>query len=203
LYPETVDVLAVQLSATECVVGCTPAPDNVTLAGEPLALLTMETLPLTLPGADGLNCTVIVMPCEGERVTGVPAPLKLKPEPLMLICEMVTLALPVSVMVTVCEAELPVFTLPKLRLDELSESVRVEATPVPFKTTAAGEFGALLTIERVPATVPPDCGKNCTLNVVDVPAFRESGSFTVPLLNPLPVTLNCVTVSTAVPVLLN
>jgi hypothetical protein len=121
----------------------------------------------------------------------------------MVICEMVTLALPVSVIVKLCEAELPVFTLPKLRPDGLSESVSVEATPVPLKTTAVGEFGALLTRERLPATVPADCGKNCTLNVVDVPGFRESGRFTVPLLNPLPVTLNCVTVSTAVPVLLN
>jgi hypothetical protein len=58
LYPETVDVLAVQLSATECVVGCRAVPERVTLAGEPLALLTMETLPVTLPAADGLNCTV-------------------------------------------------------------------------------------------------------------------------------------------------
>jgi hypothetical protein len=95
------------------------------------------------------------------------------------------------------------FMLPKLRLDGLSESVRVEATPVPLKAKAVGEFGALLTKERVPATVPADRGKNCTLNVVDVPGFRESGRFTVPLLNPLPVALNCVTVSTAVPMLLN
>jgi hypothetical protein len=203
LYPETVEVLAVQLSATECAAGCTPVPDSVTLAGEPLALLTIETLPVTLPAADGLNCTVIVVRCEGERVTGVLAPLKVNPEPLMLICEMVTFELPVSVMVTVCEAELPLFTLPKLKLDELSESVRAEATPVPLKTTAVGEFGALLTRERVPATVPADCGENCTLNVVDVPGLMERGKVTVPVLNPLPITLNCVTVNTAVPVLLN
>ena len=33
-------------------------------------------VPLTLPAADGLKCTVTVMPCVGDSVTGVPAPLK-------------------------------------------------------------------------------------------------------------------------------
>lgn len=39
--------------------------------------------------------------------------------------------------------------------------------------------------------------------VVELPGFREMGKDTAPVLNPLPVTLNCVMVSTAVPVLLN
>ena len=45
LYPETVEVLAVQVSVTECDTGWTPVPDSVTVAGELAALLVTVTLP--------------------------------------------------------------------------------------------------------------------------------------------------------------
>ena len=61
LYPETVEVLAVQFSATECVTGAVAVPERVIVAGEPVALLTIVTLPLSVPAAVGLNCTVIVI----------------------------------------------------------------------------------------------------------------------------------------------
>src|SRR5208283_2428619 len=201
LYPETVDVLAFQLSATECDCGATPVPDSAMLAGEPAALLTTETLPLAVPAAEGLNCTANVSVCVGDNFTGVPAPLKVYPEPLILICEIVTLAFPVLVMVTLCWAELPVFTLPKLKLLELRETAAVAATPVPVKGTVAGELGALLTSETPPETLPADCGTNCTLNVLEDPGLRESGSPTELVEKPLPVTLNCEIVSSAVPLL--
>ena len=60
LYPETVDVVAVQLSAAECCTGTSPVPDRVTVTGEPVALLTMDTLPLLVPAVLGLYCTVTV-----------------------------------------------------------------------------------------------------------------------------------------------
>ncbi|HEY4978236.1 MAG TPA: hypothetical protein VII25_03640, partial [Candidatus Acidoferrum sp.] len=162
-------------------------------------MLTIETFPLSDPADGGLNCTVMVNACEADNVTGVPAPLKLYPVPLMLICEIVTLAFPVLVIVTFCCAELPVFTLPKLRLVELSEIVAVAAIPVPLKATVLGEVGALLTSETLPVTAPADCGANCTLKLLDAPGLIDSGRLNELVENPLPVALTCVIVSTPVP----
>ena len=104
-------------------------------------------------------------------------------------------------MVTICCAELPVFTLPKFKLVELSEIVAIDATPVPFKAKVLGELGALLTSETPPVTVPADCGPNCTLKVLVAPGLSDSGKPTEPVENPLPLTVNCEIVRTAVPVL--
>jgi hypothetical protein len=139
--------------------GATPVPDSVIVAGDPLALLTIEIGPFPLPADVGLNCTERTRFCEGERVTGALPPVIAKPDPLKVICEIVTLALPVFVMVTVCEAEeVPVVTLPKLRLVGLMPRVRVAAIPVPLRPTEVGELGALLTIEMFPDAAPTVVG---------------------------------------------
>ena len=75
LYPDTVEVLAFQVSATECCTNTTPVPDKETDAGEPFALLTIEMLLFTLPAAAGLNCTVRTRLCVGVSVTGVLPPV--------------------------------------------------------------------------------------------------------------------------------
>jgi hypothetical protein len=107
----------------------------------------------------------------------------------MLICDIVTFEFPVSVSVTLCCAELPVFTLPKLRLVELNESVDTAATPVPLKAIVLGEVGALLISDTLPVTLPAACGPNCTLNVLAAPGLIESGKLNAPVVNPLPDTL--------------
>lgn len=112
-----------------------------------------------------------------------------------------TLAFPVLVSVTLCCAELPVVTLPKLRLLVLCEIVEVAATPVPDKDNAVGDVGALLTSETLPVALPADCGANCTLNTLLAPGLIESGNATELVVNPLPVTLNCEIVKTALPLL--
>jgi hypothetical protein len=75
LYPETVEVLAFQVNATECCTRETPIPDKDTDAGDPPALLTMEMLPFTLPAVVGLNCTASTTFCDGESVTGALPPV--------------------------------------------------------------------------------------------------------------------------------
>ena len=55
----------------------------------------------------------------------------LKPVPLTLACEIVTLALPLLVSVIVCELFVPTTTLPKATLLGLAPNVEVVATPVP------------------------------------------------------------------------
>jgi hypothetical protein len=70
---------------------------------------------------------------------------------------------------------------------------------VPVIAITAGEFGALLTMVRLPLSVPTDVGPNCTLKLVDWPALSVIGNESVPALNPLPATLTCVTVRVPVP----
>ena len=88
-----------------------------------------------------------------------------------------TFEFPVFVMVTFCEAEdVPVVTLPKLRLVGLMSRVRVAAIPVPLRPTEVGEVGALLTIEMLPDVAPTEVGRKDTVIVVCCPAFTLKGS---------------------------
>lgn len=192
-------MLAFQVSETLCAVVATPVPESAIVIGEPLALLVTITLPVTLPAEMGLNDTPNVKVCVADNVTGVPAPVNAKPVPLLETCEMVTFELPTLVTVTLCEAELPSFTLPKLMLLVLNERVCDGAVPVPLSEITAGEPGALLTREALPLAAPADAGANCRLKLLDCPAFNEMGSVTPLLLKPLPATLICEMVSTPVP----
>jgi hypothetical protein len=68
LYPDTVDVLAVHVSVTECDTGWTPVPDNVTDAGELVALLVTVTLPGMGPVPAGVNVTLSVAVFPGVTI---------------------------------------------------------------------------------------------------------------------------------------
>jgi len=137
------------------------------VAGEPAALLATVTVPLSEPAAVGENTTLKVRFCPAVSVTGVPAPLRMKPDPVSVMLEMVTLEFPVLVTVTVRVKDEPAFTLPNARLVVLNESVWVAATPVPLRAMAAGELGALLTTDTEPLTVPAEAGEKTILKLVD------------------------------------
>ncbi len=62
----------------------TPFPVSDTVAGELLASLTTETLPLALPELAGLNTTPKDAVCPAVRVSGRERPLILKPVPVAL-----------------------------------------------------------------------------------------------------------------------
>jgi hypothetical protein len=197
-----VDVPAFQVNNTLCGVLATPEPESEIVTGDPAALLTTVTAPFKLPAVVGENSTPKVRLCEGVRVTGVPAPLRAKLEPVNDICEIVTLALPMFDMETLWVEDPPSLTLPKLKLFVLKESVCVDARPVPLSAIAVGELGALLTIDALPETEPAEAGENCRLNVLDCPGPNTMGKFSEPVLNPLPATLTCEIVSVPVPLLL-
>jgi len=113
---------------------------------------------------------------------------------------MITLELPVLVMVTACVADdVPVVTLPKLRLVGLMLNVWVAATAEPLRLTELGDVGALLTIERLPDTVPADVGLNVTVTVVFCPAFTFNGNKNPLTLNGAPVALIWLMLNVAVP----
>ena len=113
-----------------------------------------------------------------------------------------TFALPVLVMVTLwIGEEVPVVTFPKLKLTGLMSRVRVGAIPEPLRATEVGEVAALLTIETFPDTDTTLVGRKATVIVLFCPAFTFRGREKPLALNAAPVTVTCVRVSVAVPVL--
>ena len=83
--------------------GVTPVPDTpiVSVGFEPFEV--MVTVPLAAPVACGAKVTVKLVLCEGFNVSGAVMPLRVKPVPLMLACETLTLVPPVFVSVTVAD----------------------------------------------------------------------------------------------------
>ncbi len=148
---------------------CAPVPESEIVAGEPVALLVTVTLPFALPAVVGLNTTPNVNVCDGVSVAGTLTPLRVYPVPLTVIDETRTFVLPVFVIVTFLVDDVPVFTFPNARLDELNESVCVAATPVPLSATVAGEFDALLAMLTVPTRFPAVVGAKTALNVAVAP----------------------------------
>ena len=79
--------------------GWTPVPLRAIVVGEFRALLTSETLPVTLRVLTGAKTTLKVVFCPGPSFNGKRSPVMLKPLPETLAWETVTLALPELVMV--------------------------------------------------------------------------------------------------------
>jgi hypothetical protein len=182
-------VLAVQASATVCGVVDTPVPEVLIVAGEFVASLVMDTLPVTAPAVVGANCTLTVADWFGVSISPAVTPVALNPAPITFTFEMVTLALPLLVSATLSELLLPSLTLPKLKLDVLKPNTLVEATPVPLSEIASGELGALLTSEIEPEATPAVVGAKIALKVVFLPARMVNGALMPEILNPVPVTL--------------
>src|SRR6267143_5606237 len=130
-------------------------------------------------------------------------PLALKPAPVAVTPEMVTLEFPLLVSVTGNPLLPPTFTLPKLRLVGLAPSKNVASTPVPLRVRVRGEPGALLVMETLPLALPVAEGANCALNVVFCPAASVSGTDKPAMLKPVPKALAAEIVTLAVPELLN
>jgi hypothetical protein len=175
----------------------------VIVAGEFVALLTTDTLPVTLPAAVGANATFSVIDWLGVRTVPEVTPLALNPVPVAVTLEIVTFEFPLFVSVALNELLFPTFTFPKFKLVGFAPSRKVGATPIPLRAMFVGELGALLTSETEPLTLPAEVGRKATVIVVCCPAFIFKGSE-----NPLtvkkaePVSVTWVMLSVAVPVLL-
>ena len=90
----------------------------------------------------------------------------------MVAAVMFSVALPVFVSVTVCEALLPTLTLPNDTEDGLIESCGWVAAPEPLRPIVSGDPGALLVTETVPVALPLAVGANVTLNELLAPGFK-------------------------------
>ncbi len=189
-------VLGAALSRKVC---ATPVPDSVTVAGELVAVLTTETLPEALPVTVGAKLAVKLVLWPAVSVRGSESPLMLNPVPVAVACEIVTLPVPLLVSVTVWLLLLPTVTFPKLRLVGVAPSRSV--TPVPENETTAGELVAVLTTETLPEVLPVMVGAKVAVKLVLWPEVSVRGSESPLMLNPLPVTVACETVTLPVPLL--
>jgi len=117
-------------------------------------------------------------------VTGVLPPVTEYPVPLTAICEIPTLELPVFVTATFCEVDdVPVVTLPKVKLVGLTPRVYVAAIPEPLRETEVGVADALLTIETLPEAAPIDAGRKFAVIVAFWPGLTLIGSDSPPTVN--------------------
>ena len=80
--------------------GCMPLPDTVTTAVEPCALITVM-LPVMFSDADGLKTTLIAALWPAPMVSPAAMPLDEKSLAFTVTAEIVALAVPLLVMVTV------------------------------------------------------------------------------------------------------
>jgi len=170
----TVTLPKLKLDGVMLNAACTPVPVTGMTALAPSVFETV-TFPLTFSLAVGSKLTVIDVAWEGVKVTGVVIPETITSFALTVTWEIVTLVFPVFVMLTLCESELPTFTLPKATLDGFGVIVTVAATPVPVKETAAGDPGALLAMLTVPGNDPAVVGENCAVTAVLCPAATVTG----------------------------
>lgn len=199
MYPDTLEVLADQSNATLCWTVVAPVPESDTVAGEPVASLEIVRVPVTAPAEVGANCTVIVVFCEGVRLTAEFGTLK--PVPVAETLAIFTVEFPVLVTVTLSDDEVPVLTLPKLKLVGLTVIVFVDAAPDPLSEIANGDPGALLVRLSVAVTFPLAVGANFTVKLLVFPAVIVSGSVRPVVENSCdPDTEACEIVKLAVPV---
>ena len=125
-------------------------PDTGITALAPCVLDTV-ILPVMFSAAVGLNVTLIEVFCPAASVTGAVIPPTVKSFAFTLTPEIVRLVLPLFVMVTLLELELPAFTPVKLTLEGEDDIVTDAAVPDPLNARTLGEFGALLEMLTVPA----------------------------------------------------
>src|SRR5437879_9145267 len=130
-------------------VWATAEPLSAMVAGELLALLTTDTLPITLPAAVGANAAFSAIVGFGFSTVPDATRPAVNPVPVTVTLEIVTFELPLFVSVTLNELVLPTFTFPKFKLVGFAPSTKVGAMPVPLREMASGEPGVLLTIEML------------------------------------------------------
>lgn len=136
-------------------------------------------------------------------MAGTPRPVTLKPAPVAEMAEIVALALPEFVRVTVCCPVLPTATLSNDTLAGLAASVELVTTPVPDRARVCGEFGALSVKDTLPAAAPAAVGTNCAVNVIACPAETVVGKVSPEIPKAVPVTVAILMTTLALPVLVN
>lgn len=149
-----------------------PVSEMVICAGEPFVFSVIE--PVEEPAVVGVKTALKFNVAPAAIVLDVVNPETLKPDPLALTCEKVSVAFPLFFSVTTLESLFPSTTLPKATLVGLAEPSACK--PVPLSAIAAGDPGALLVMEMLPAALPSAVGAKVTEKVVLAPALIEVGA---------------------------
>ncbi len=123
-------------------------------AGEPFVVSAIDPLD-ELPEV-GVNTALKFNVAPAAIVLDVDSPETLKPDPLTPTCEKDRVAFPLFFNVITFELLFPTTTLPKATLVGLTEPR--PSNPVPLSAMVAGDPGALLEIEMLPAALPSDVG---------------------------------------------
>lgn len=117
-------------------------------------------LPAQVPAAVGSKLTLSVRVCAGGSITAELGAYRVKPVPLAVICEIFTLAVPVFVMAILCDATVPVLTVPKFRLaGDIESTTTGDAEMVKLRAWLAVSAGELESVNStVKMNVPADVG---------------------------------------------
>lgn len=153
----------------------TPVPEVAMELGELVALLARVTFPVTLPVVVGANTTPKFADWPAAMVAPDTPLVTLKPLPLTVIPETVTLELPVFLTATSRILDTPTISLPKLRLEVDNEIVRVDRLPLPLKAIVCVGFVALLLMVITPVTLAVVAGENVTVKFIVMPGAIQSG----------------------------
>ena len=97
LVTPTVTLPKLTLAGITEICGCTPLPLSEIAVGELVALLAKLRLPVALPAVAGAKLTLSERLWPAARVTAPVKPLTVNPDPVMVTCERLTLAVPVFV----------------------------------------------------------------------------------------------------------
>ena len=161
-----------------------PVPVTGTLSW--VALLAIPTVPAALPATPGEKRTVSAMEFPGVTVAGSAGPLMLNPVPVTLVWEMIKLAFPESLRVSVWVFDTPTGTLPNATLAGTAEICGM--IPTPFKATVKFGLLAVLVTVTLPLAVPMTVGVKVTFKEVWLPLVRLRGAVIALAEKPVPVT---------------
>lgn len=133
----------------------------------------------------------------GVSIVPAATPFTAKSVPEADTFDIVTFVLPPFVRVTSCVLTCPMTAFAKDTLLGLTVSIDVLAVPDAPTGIESGEFGALLTRETEPETLPVEAGANATLKDALPPALIVTGNDQPDVLTPVPDELACVMVTAA------
>ncbi len=146
----------------------TPVALIATDAGDPAALLVIERLPLIATADVGTQIATKELLWPPVKFSGSVRPVVVKPAPVAVTAEMVSVPAPVFCKVTSFAPLLCTVTLPKATGEGVTVNCGgvLAATPVPFRAMEVGEAGSSLTIEMLPETAPRTVGVNFAVKVL-------------------------------------
>ena len=145
-----------------------PVPDRLITREEGAPFVASVMLPPTAVEEDGVKTALNVVLPPAVIVVDVERPVSLKPAPATVICENVSVALPLFASVIVCELLVPTVTVPKVTLVGLAAICG--SVPVPVSAIERGGPGALLVIDTLPLVLVAVVGAKVTEKFAVTPA---------------------------------